>query len=169
MPAPFTTPVAQSVPFEANRNPGFGGVPSDLTSTNVQDAIEEAKNDALSNDRYVILGSYGANANAGRYLEFFAGIDSFEAPIILPVSTKLINFVAAASAVSNGSMAFFDLNVSSTIPVYIINYSGSDSVIGSGTPSSALAVFPPNAKLAIRVTNGSVLKPRIYFFLSSST
>jgi len=44
MPAPFTTPVAQSVPFEADRNPQVNGEagPSQISSLNVQDAIEEA-------------------------------------------------------------------------------------------------------------------------------
>lgn len=169
MPAPFTTPVAQSVPFEPNRNPGYGGAPSDLESTNVQDAIEEAKNDALTNDRYVILGSYGANGNVGRYLEFFPGIDSFEASILLPVSTRLISVVAAASTTTNGSLSFFDLNVSSTVPVYTIDFSGTDTSINIGTPVSPLAVFAANARVAVRVTGFPVLKPRIYFFLSSNT
>jgi len=44
MPAPFTTPVAQSVPFEADRNPQVGGEagPSQISAVNVQDAIEQA-------------------------------------------------------------------------------------------------------------------------------
>jgi hypothetical protein len=46
MPAPFTTPVAKSVPFEPERNPDFNGQVGVLTANNTQDAIEEVYNNA---------------------------------------------------------------------------------------------------------------------------
>lgn len=169
MPAPFTTPVAQSVPFEPNRNPGFGGVPSGLQSENVQDAIEEAKNDALSNDRYILLCSYSGKANTGRYLEFFPGINSSEAPIDLPVSSKLLTVVAAASALVTATLSFYNLAVSSTVPVYSVVFNNEKLKVISATPETPLYIFPANSQIAVKVSAGSFNKPRMYFFLSSST
>lgn len=169
MPAPFTTPVALSVPFEPNRNPGYGGVPSDLESVNVQDAIEEAKLDALSNDRYILLSSYNGNANVGRYLEFFPGIASDVIPIDIPVTTRLLTVVLQSSAVATGTVSFFDLAVSSTVPVFSISLVSSNIAIATAVPSAPNAIIAADANLAIRVTAGSINRPSIYFFLSAAT
>jgi hypothetical protein len=62
---------AFGTPFQPNRTPGYGGVPSEIESLTVQEAIEEVKQDAINNDRFILLASYNGNANSGRYLEFF--------------------------------------------------------------------------------------------------
>lgn len=170
MSGPFATPVAVSVPFEPNRNPGYGGVASDIESDNVQDAIEEAKKDALDNDRYILLSYYNGNAKTGRYLEFFPGIDSLRASIFLPVSTRLLTVVGRTSGNnSNATIGFFDLNTSSTVPVFVFDYNGLKQNSYIGTPTSPLATFSQNAQLAIRVISGSVQKPHVYFFLNAAT
>ena len=71
MSGPFTSPVALSVPFEPNRDPQWNGNagPSGIQSINVQDAIEEAKADALNADIILLLTHYGGNAIVGRYTE----------------------------------------------------------------------------------------------------
>lgn len=163
MPGPFTFPVAQAIPFEPNRNG------SDILSEDVQAAIEEAKADALANDRYIILGFYGGNALTGRYLEFFPGFDSNEAPIFLPVASKLLTIVAASSSNSTGTISFYDLNVSSTNPVFSLSFNNEQRRAAVTTPSSPLYVFAPNAKVAIRVSSGTINKPHVYFFLSAAT
>src|SRR5689334_22048079 len=121
MPGPFTFPVAQAIPFEPNRNPGYGGVPSELESQNVQDAIEEAKQDALNNDRFLILPNYGGNANTGRYLEFFPGQASDVSPLYFSAAARILSVTCqttAANATCN--IGIFDLNVSSVTPIYTI-------------------------------------------------
>lgn len=169
MPAPFTTPVALSVPFEPNRNPGFGGVASDLQSENVQDAIEEAKLDALSNDRFILLASYNGNANVGRYLEIFPGIGSDVVPVDLFAQTNLLTVVFTSSAISTATLGFFDLSVSAVTPVYTISLNNQKSVTDIALPTAPNAVLAATTELALRITAGAVNRPTVYFFLSAST
>lgn len=160
---------ALETPFEPNRNPGFGGTPSEIESNNVQDAIEEAKNDALNNDRYIILCSYGGNANAGRTLEAFPGITMIEAPIYLPVSSKLLTTIVGATANGTATVGFFNRAVSTTVPVFSVTLTAQRRRIIVAPPALPLAVFPAGAELEVRVTSGSLSKPHVYFFLSAAT
>lgn len=160
MPAPFTTPVAISTPFEPLRNPGFGGLPQTFVSTNVQDAIEEAFSLAIANDRFLVLNSYGGNANVGRYLEFYPSQASDVAPIYLVNAAKIISVTmqtTAANATCN--IGIFDLNVSSVTPLYTIVMAAQKRVSYSGTALLPLAVASPGALLALRVTSGSINTP----------
>lgn len=169
MPGPFTSPVALSTPFEPNRNPQYGGNvgPSGITSENVQDAIEEAKADALANDRFLVLGFYGGNANTGRYLEFFAGSASDVSPIFVAVTSRLLTVTfQTTSASATATLGFFDLNVSSVTPVYSLALVAGKRVSATGVP---LATFLPNALIAVSVTSGSLNTPTLQFTLSSST
>jgi hypothetical protein len=163
------TQQAIETPFIPNRNPGFGGVPSDIEADNVQDAIEEAKLDALSNDRYIVLASYGGNANSGRSLEAFPGIDMSQAPIFIPAASKLVSVVLGATANSTGTVSFYNRVVSTTIPFYSISLISETRKIASSTPLIPLAIIPAGAEIEIRVSSGSVSKPYIYFFLSAAT
>ena len=168
MPAPFTTPVALSVPFEPNRNPQWDGItgPSGIQSTNVQDAIEEAKTDSLANDRFVLLGHYGGNANTGRYIEIFPAEASDIAPIYLAAGSRVLDLVAqttAANATCN--IGVFDLNVSNVTPIYTIVMTAQKRVSYSGNP---LAALPVNALLAFRVTSGSINSPLLQITLSAA-
>lgn len=166
MSGPFTYPVAQAIPFEPNRNPGYGGVPSDLESENVQDAIEEAKQDAIANDRFLILGFYGGSANTGRYLEFFSSTSSDVSPIFIAVTSRLLSATfQTRAAKATCTIGFFDLNVSSVTPVYSLSLNNAKRAQAVGTP---LAVFQAGALIAIRVTAGSINTPTLQFTLSAS-
>lgn len=170
MPAPFTTPVAQSIPFEPNRNPGYGGVPSGIMSDNVQDAIEEAKQDALNNDRFLLMASYNGNANAGRYLEFFNNIDSLIAPILFTAESKVIDIVAATTAASaTCTIQFVDVAPTTPIVLYTLTFSNQKRVIDDGLPESPLFTIPANTRLGIRIGTGSINRPHLYFYVSTST
>jgi hypothetical protein len=163
------TQEAIDTPFTPNRNPGFGGVPSEIESTNVQDAIEEAKLDALNNDRFLVLGSYNGNANVGRYVEFFPAISSFDAPIFLAASARCLSLVISATANTTATLGVFNLAVSSTVPIYSATYNGTTRTSFIGSPASPLFSVPSNAQLAIRVTSGSASKPYLQISLSAST
>ncbi len=168
MPGPFTTPVAQSVPFEPNRNPGFGGVASDLQSTNVQDAIEEAKQDALNNDRFLVLPNYGGNANVGRYLEFFPNQGSDISPLYFVASARILAVTLQTTAANaTATVGIFDLNVSSVTPVYSVVITAAKRVQYVGAPS--LATLNPGCLLAIRVTSGAINSPTMQLTLSATT
>lgn len=150
-------------PFEPNRNG------SEIESLNVQDAIEEVKQDALNNDRFILLCSYNGNANTGRYLEFFSGIDSSIAPIFLSAPAKCITFIFASTANSTCSLGIFDLNISSTVPIHTINLNNQtrNSQIGSAT--APLFLTGANSRIALRIISGSANRPHVYFTLSAST
>ena len=170
MSGPFTTPVALSVPFEPNRNPGFGGVASELQSDNVQDAIEEAKQDAINNDRFILLASYGGNANAGRYLEFFNGINSSDAPILYSAEARVIDIIAATTA-NNATctIQFLDIAPITPIVLYTLTFTAQKMVFADGTPLAPLFIVPANTQLAIRIGTGSIAKPHLYLYSSAST
>lgn len=171
MSGPFTSPVAQSVPFEPDRDPQYGGNagPSGILSTNCQDAIEEVKQAALNNDRFILLASYNGNANTGRYLEFFPNIDSNVAPILLTATSKCLSLVIASSAIHTATIGFFNLNVSSTVPVYTASWVAQRRVAFTGSSLSPLFTLPADALLAVRIISNSVNRPHVYFFLNTST
>ena len=160
--------VALSTPFIPQRNPDFVGNPSNITATNVQDAIEQAQNTALLNYRAITLASYNGNANSGRYLEFFNNIASNEAPILLPDPAKLLTVVIATTATNaTCDVSFYNFNVSETTAVYTITMSAEKRKIGNGTLATPLYTFPSNALVVIKVSSGSILSPHLYFHLGS--
>lgn len=163
MSGPFTTPVCQSTPFlsEPERNNGF-------QSKNAQEAIEEALALAISNDVFLSLAQYNGNANTGRHLEWFVGIDSEDAPLYFPKGTNVITIVAAATSVSNGVLGFFDNNVSSTIPLYTVDYNGNRRVVLEGTALAPLFQVQSQGELEVRVVSGAITKPHIQMVFSSS-
>jgi hypothetical protein len=168
MPGPFTSPVALSVPFEPDRDPQWGGNPgpSGISSINVQDAIEEARADALANDRFLVLPSYGGNANTGRYLEVWGGQASNVSPIFFSVSARILSVtLQTTSAQSTCNLGIFDLNVSSVVPVYTIVMSNQKRVQFVGDP---LATLAPNSLVAMRVTSGSINTPTLQITFSAS-
>lgn len=153
-------------PFEPNRITALWPGGTDINSDNAQDAIEEAKADALANDRFLVLGSYGGNANTGRYLEFFPNQSSDIAPIYLTVETRLLAVVLQGSAISNtGTLSFFNLNVSSTVPIFSISLVAQKRISMVGN----LASMPANTLLACRITSGSINAPIIQVTFSAST
>ena len=83
------TQQAIQTPFEPARNPDFNGGLSPFTSTDVQNAIEEAYHKAPGTaSRYaVIAGKKGASDN--KWIEFFKDIPSNEGPFILAETSTL--------------------------------------------------------------------------------
>jgi hypothetical protein len=168
MSGPFTSPVAIAIPFEPDRDPQYGGNvgPSGITSINVQDAIEEAKADALANDRFLVLPSYGGSANTGRYLEVWGGQASNVSPIFFSDASRILSVTLQTKSVqATCSLGIFDLNVSSVVPVYSIVMTNQKRVQFIGTP---LATLAPNALVAMRVTSGSINTPTLQITFSAS-
>ena len=163
------TQEALDTPFEPNRNPQYDGNvgPSGISSKTVQDAIEEAKADALANDRFLVIGHYGGNANVGRYLEFFPNTGSDVGPIYLISANSILSVtMQTTSATATCTVGFFDLNVSSITPVYSISFAGVKRVSAVGSP---LATILAGALLACRITAGSINTPILQLTLSAST
>ena len=169
MPGPFTTPVALSTPFEPLRNPGFGGLPQTFTSTDVQNAIEEAFALAVANDRFLVLAHYGGNAGVGRYLEFYPNEASDVGPITLVSATKIISFsMQTSAATATCNVGIFNLAVSSVVPIYTLVMTAQKRVTYSGTALVPLATAPANSILAMRVTSGSINTPESQLTFTSS-
>lgn len=161
-----TTNVAWSTPFESEpeRNNGF-------QSKNVQEAIEEARGLALSSDRYLILSDYNGNANNGRLLEFFNGLDSLEAPLYFDTGTKVLQIVSTTTATDSDAMiSFFDPANDPTLstPLYTLDMNNQKRVIDNATLAVPLFTIPISGALTVRVTQNSILKPHIQLILSSS-
>jgi hypothetical protein len=169
MSGPFTSPVAIAIPFEPDRNPQYGGTtgPSGILSINVQDAIEEAKADALANDRFLLLIQYGGNANSGRYLEWYTSQSSLNSPVFFSSGARLLNVTCqTTSATATCTIGIFDINVSTVTPVYSFSMTAQKRVIFTGAPT--LGTFAPNALIAIRVTSGSINTPQIQVTFSAT-
>lgn len=166
MAGPFTTPVAESVPFlsEPERNNSF-------TSKNCQLAIEEAFLKAVANDVFMILAAYnGGNAGTGRHLEYYTGIDSEAAPLFFSRGSKVIAIVCGT--ISTGAtcrIGFFDNTVSTTVPLYELIFTGQKRVIVEGTVLAPIFNIASGAELEIRVTSGSINKPHMQMVFSAST
>lgn len=156
------TQTADQTPFEAEplRPNGF-------TVITVQEAIEQGLNRALSNDKYPVFASYNGNAN-NRSLEMWPGINMAIGPFRVFKETYLLSIVIAASANSNGAVALYDRNVSTTVPVYTIPYGGASQNQAEGTFNAPLATFLPLAQIEARVINASAKRPHIFFFLTTA-
>jgi hypothetical protein len=163
MAGPFTTPVAFSTPFlsEPDRSNGF-------TSKNVQEAIEEALDQAIANDKFLILSQYNGNASAGRLLEFYNGIDSEDAPLYFTTQSRIVSIVCSTTKPnSSATIGFYNLtnDPNMNTPLYILDMNGQKRKIDNGT---TLFTMPAGGNLAIKVFSGSIGKPHIQLTFSST-
>jgi len=92
------SPVAQAIPFD-NANNTF-------QSTNVQDAIEEAKNTATGKARYIVSCGYGGQGK-GKYFEFFKGLSSDLAPFVVAKNSTIEEITVTVSATPTGTILFY--------------------------------------------------------------
>lgn len=161
------TQTSFQTPFESEpeRSNGF-------SSKNAQEAIEEALSLAIANDRFLILSQYNGNANTGRLLEFFVGIDSEDAPLVF--GDNVANVISIVSATtgnsSNATLGFYDINTDPTFttPLYTLDMNGQKTKEDMGTPLLPLFSVPANALLAVRVDSSSIQKPHLQIVFSSS-
>jgi hypothetical protein len=71
-----TSQVARSTPFDNNTNL--------FTSTEVQSAIEEARDTALGRARYALICAFDGSAGSGRWLEWSKSVPSNTSPFACP-------------------------------------------------------------------------------------
>lgn len=167
MAGPFTTPVARSTPFlsEPERNNGF-------VSKNVQEAIEEALALAISNDRYLVLADYNGNANTGRILEFYPGIDSDDAPLHFNGATIITSIISSTTSNgSNATIGFYDkfADPGLTTPLYTLDMNGQKTVEITVPTTTPLFSIPGTGELVIKVDSSSIQKPHMQVIFSSAT
>lgn len=138
------------------------------TSKDVQNAIEETLALAISNDRFVILPSYNGNANTGRYLEIWPGIDSFTGPLSVGVAAKCLRLVLRSSASTTATLGFYDINPVTPTLLYTQTITAATEKIDVGTAVSPLFTIPATGKLAMKIDSGAINKPTLLIALSSS-
>jgi len=164
MPGPFTYPVAISVPFDNEDN--------DFDSENVQDAIEEAVDLAIQASRYLVLADYGGNANNGRLLEFFPGLDSEEAPIFFDSGTKVIQLImSTTSNSSSATIGFYDIvnDPSFNTPLYTLDMNNQKRKIDNGSMGTPLFTIPPGGALTVKVDSSNINKPHLQMIFSGTS
>ena len=76
----YISPVAESIPFNNSEN--------DFASTNVQEAIEEAREGGVGVPRYAVLCAYQGSSD-DRWLEFFRDISSEDVPFVVAEDSVL--------------------------------------------------------------------------------
>jgi hypothetical protein len=164
------TQQAIQTPFEPLRNPGFGGLPSSFTSTDVQNAIEEGLQLAVANDRFVVLPFYNGNANTGRYLEIWPGIATDVAPLGVGTSVKCL-FVNTHTTSVNATctVGFYNIVIpASPVLLFTQTLTAQKEKIDAGTPGSPLFTLPATGQLAIKIDSGSINRPYVLMSLSAS-
>ena len=156
------TQTAFQTPFESEpeRLNGF-------VSKNVQEAIEEGLTKAVSNDRFVILPSYGGNANVGRYLEIWPTLDSLSAPLSVGTSVKCLYIVSNTAAVNATCTIGFYNTVTSTL-LHTTTMAAVKQAIETGTSLSPIFTLPANGALGIKIDSGSNNKPYLLIALSAT-
>jgi len=149
------SPVASGIPFDPTG--------SSLLSTETNAAIIEVLNASFNSSKAFLLAQYNGNANTGRYLEFFTGISSNDAPIFVPNPYKGITIVArTTSANATCVVRFADIQTGSPVTLFDLTFTAQKQVIATGTPATPLFTTLANAQLAVFVQSGSITKPHLY-------
>lgn len=151
---------AYQTPFDSS-DPA--AIAAGFVSTDVFNAILEAKQDAINNDRYPILCHYNGNANAGRYLEIFPARASNTAPHILPTASNIVAVVFACEAASTGTIQIYNLTTATVL--YTVTFTAETTKVFTGLMIPAAALN----RLAVRVNTGSLNKPYGIYWVNSST
>lgn len=141
----------------------FDNTSNGFISTNVQAAIEEARAEAVANDRYAFLASYGGNANTGRYLEIYPSIGSNDAPFDIPDSSRIITVVLGAVANSTGTVSIYKTSNLAT-PIASFSLTAQTRADFTGLNIALLATD----ELAVKVSAGSFNKPFMAIFVSTN-
>lgn len=137
----------------------FDPTGSPLISTNTEAAIKELANNVGTSSRAFTFASYGGNANAGRYYEFFPSIDSFQAPLFSPVSLKCLTIVSRFVAPATCTIGFYN----GLTLLYTVTHTASAQVVLTAVPATPLFTLPANGSLNIKIDSGSGSKPHLYF------
>lgn len=160
MPGPFTFPVAQATPFEANRDPQYNGNsgPSGITSQNVQDAIEEAKATAPGTiSRYSALSGFDGNATVGRWLEFLTNVASNISGHVIAEPSSIKSLSVAVQSITTCTFTVYKNGIA--LETLVLSAQRKTNKINLNHTLIALD------ELAIRVTSGSCSKPTFNIFI----
>ena len=142
--------VASSVPFDNSSN-GF-------LSTETQSAIEETKFFAAA-ARYAISAGYNGNATSGRYLEWFTGVASNDAPFIVPKHSLLQEISLSTGTATTVSVGVYQ---NGTL-IETISLTSEKTASMSGISD----MLDTEDEISIKIISGSISKPVIFLFLQT--
>jgi len=144
------TQVSESLPFD-NAGNGF-------TSSNAQDAIEEARDLAASASRGPTTCSFDGTASTGRWLEFSANNPSNTVPFVLAEDCELI----ALSLVTSDTSATGNARVfrnGSSVQNIALSAQKKNAIAGLNIPFNSLD------EISVQVTSGSIARATVYLFI----
>jgi len=116
---------------------------------------------ALSGSSHT-LAQYGGQANTGRVLNIFSGIDSEDAPFVVIGDSVIIGITLNVGASATVTVGIFEAS-DMVNPVATISIVADVEIVDDtlNIPVAALS------KLSARVTSGSCQKPTVAFYLSA--
>lgn len=161
MPGPFTYPVAVSVPFDGTEDSDGVLVDPPFVSSNVRDAIIEARETAPGRlSRFVALSSKTGNIK-NAWLEFFDSIASNTVPFVIAESGYIKAFsVCNTLSVTNAKIKVF-INGTS---VYIFQWTGKSHFI-----NGLNIALNPGDKLSVKVGSKQLKNPIFNTFIQVNT
>lgn len=110
-----------------------------------------------------VLASYGANALTGRYLEIWPSQASDTSPFIIPSSSLLIGLVLGSTSSSTCTVSVYK-TTDLVNPIASISLAAQTENINN----SLNVILNALDKLAIKVSSGSVLSPRVSMYISGT-
>lgn len=136
----------------------------DLLAETTEQAIYELCGRVSDASLALTLFQYNGNANVGRYLEFFSGISSDEAPLYSPQALRITSIVARTTAVSaTCNIGFYDLSTPTPTLLYTLTFSNQKDRVVTLMPS--VFQLPAMGQLAIKIDSGAIQKPHIYLII----
>ena len=158
--------------FLSGKTQDAWGTPFDITTPvgafinkpDVQEAIEALYNLIASSSRAFIFVGYNGNANVGRYLEIFNGIDTSAAPLVVVGALSILQIVSRTTALSaTCTIGFYDIGPAIPVLIYTLSMVAVKEVVLVGTPAIPIFVLPAAGKLAVKINSGSINTPHLYF------
>lgn len=144
--------------------PGASG----LTSTNVEAALYEVVEAITSSTKTIDRMDYaGGNAGVGRWLEWYQGLSSLEAPLEAINSLEILDMVLRTTGTTaTCTVGFYNVAIpASPVLLYTLTMTAVKKIIVTGTP---LFQVPAGGALAAKVNSGSITKPHLQMTIRSS-
>jgi len=113
-------------------------------------------------DRYTFTAQLTGNAGVNKYLEFFPGIGSDEAPFLFPEASYIRTITINTAATNSGVIGFFYPGPPAVL-AFSINVVATDSHVFDGLSHQ----FTKNDELYCRVISGSFSKPALRIWVQT--
>ena len=126
------------------------------------EAVANAAIEIETNDRYNVILWYTGNAGTNKYLDFFPGISSIDAPFVVPEFSYVRTVTVHASSPTNATLSFFEISD-------LVNPLFEISLIGTSYYKQNYTIFlAPEMEIVARVTSGSFNKPTVRIWVQTS-